>query len=199
MTDENAFRFTLLGITVIQSAVGFYWMARAKAAATVFRQREEGVLLSVLLGTFYLGYCWGIVAYLIEPRWMAWGALAELPSWARWIGLGPLLLGVILVLWGLRSLGTSFAFSVSPQEGSRLVTTGLYRWVRHPLYTAFLIEAAGITLLISNWFVGLMAAVLWGLLVYRTHMEEEKLLERFGDDYRKYADATGRFFPRFIK
>jgi protein-S-isoprenylcysteine O-methyltransferase Ste14 len=104
-----------------------------------------------------------------------------------------------LVIWGIRTLGAGFAFSVSPQEESRLVTTGPYHWVRHPLYTAFSIEAVGISLVMASWFVGLMSILLWGLLVYRTRSEEHKLVERFGDQYRGYIKVTGRFFPRLAK
>jgi protein-S-isoprenylcysteine O-methyltransferase Ste14 len=108
-------------------------------------------------------------------------------------------MGVILIIWGLGALRTNFAFSVSPQEGSKLVTTGPYRWMRHPLYTAFLIEAAGISVVMASWFVGLMAALVWGLLVYRTRIEEEKLIERYGNQYRLYMESAGRFFPRLTR
>jgi protein-S-isoprenylcysteine O-methyltransferase Ste14 len=77
-----------------------------------------------------------------------------------------------------------------------LVTTGLYGWVRHPLYTAFLVEAVGISLLMANWFVAVTAGSLWTLLAMRTRQEERKLIERFGDEYQEYMRRVGRFLPR---
>jgi protein-S-isoprenylcysteine O-methyltransferase Ste14 len=128
---------------------------------------------------------------------MEWGAVVDLPTWWRWIGVGPLIAGAVMTIWGFRTLGRHFAFNVSPQEGSNLVRSGPYRWVRHPLYTAFLIEAVGISLVMASWFVGLMAVLVWGLLASRTRLEEQKLIERFGDAYREYIAITGRFLPRF--
>lgn len=197
--SENVFRFVLFVVFVPQCVVSLMCIRSARAASSLFRHREEGIALSVLLGAFYLAYCCGILAYLIEPRGMAWGSAAGLPAWSRWIGVGPLVMGVILIIWGLGALRTNFAFSVSPQEGSKLVTTGPYRWMRHPLYTAFLIEAAGISVVMASWFVGLMAALVWGLLVYRTRIEEEKLIERYGNQYRLYMESAGRFFPRLTR
>jgi protein-S-isoprenylcysteine O-methyltransferase Ste14 len=157
----------------------------------------EGLALSALLGAFYLGYAGGFIAYLIEPAWMAWGAVPHLPLWWRWLGVAPLAAGTALALWGLRTLGRCFALSAAPQEGNTLVRSGPYRWVRHPLYSAFLVQAVGITLVTANWFVGLMALLMWAGIAYRTPLEEEKLIERHGDAYREYIAVTGRFLPRF--
>lgn len=195
MTDDGFFRLALLVVAVIQSVASVYCMRGARATATIFRRREEGIPFSVLMGLFYIGYCVGVVAYLIQPKWMAWSAIG-LPAWLRWAGAVLLVFGATLITWGLRSLGSQFAFAVAPKEEHMLVTTGPYRWVRNPLYTAFLVEAVGISLLMANWFVATMAGSLWALLVFRTRQEEEKLIERFGDEYRDYMAMTGRFLPR---
>lgn len=195
MTDETPFRCVLLVVTVLQSAASFYLMRSANAPATLFRRREEGILLSASLGAFYLGYCLGVVAYLVRPEWMAWSTI-RIPVPARWAGAVLLLVGAILMICGLVSLGRNFAFAVVPKKNSTLVTTGLYGWVRHPLYTAFLVEAVGISLLMANWFVAATAGSLLTLLVYRTRQEEDELIERFGDEYRTYMANTGRFIPR---
>jgi protein-S-isoprenylcysteine O-methyltransferase Ste14 len=79
------------------------------------------------------------------------------------------------------------------------VTAGPYRWMRHPLYMGFVIEAIGVSLIMASWFIGLMAALQWGLLVYRIRTEEEKLCACFGDQYRHYRQGTGRFFPKLTR
>jgi protein-S-isoprenylcysteine O-methyltransferase Ste14 len=163
----------------------------------VFHRREEGVALSVLLGVSYVAYCGGIVAYLLEPVSIAWGSIVFLPEWVRWTGVIPLTAGAAMIAWGFSTLGRHFAFSVSPQAQGDLIRSGPYRWVRHPLYTAFLVEAVGISLLMASWFVALTALLVWGLLVCRTRIEEEKLVERFGNEYREYMAMTGRFVPDF--
>lgn len=197
--SEGVLRVVLFVAVFVQSGVSVFFVRNSHTIASVFRRREEGVALSVLLGVLYLAYCGGIVTYLIEPAWMGWGAVADLPMSWRWTGAGPLVAGAVLMIWGLRTLGRHFAFSVSPQEGSNLVWSGPYRWLRHPLYTAFLVEAVGISLMMASWFVGLTAVLLWGLLAYRTRIEEDNLVDRFGEHYRDYMKVTGRFFPRLRK
>jgi protein-S-isoprenylcysteine O-methyltransferase Ste14 len=55
---------------------------------------------------------------------------------------------------------------------------------------------AAISLITANWFILLMGAAVMVLLIFRTKTEEENLLARFGESYRKYMKRTGRFLPR---
>ena len=68
--------------------------------------------------------------------------------------------------------------------------------VRHPLYLTVAVAIAGGSLVTSNWFLLLGGSIPLGFLVARTRIEEEKLVERFGDEYRDYMARTGRFLPR---
>jgi protein-S-isoprenylcysteine O-methyltransferase Ste14 len=77
-----------------------------------------------------------------------------------------------------------------------LVTHGPYRWVRHPFYVTAGLLMISVTLLSANWLVGLSGLLAMALLVLRTGKEEQMLIERFGEDYRRYAAKTGRFMPR---
>ena len=77
-----------------------------------------------------------------------------------------------------------------------LVTAGPYRWIRHPLYTAGFGFWTGIVLLTGSWLLAvLFVPVVLGLR-RRTVLEEARLVEEFGDDYRAYAARTGRYLPR---
>ena len=64
------------------------------------------------------------------------------------------------------------------------------------LYSAFAVQAIGISLLMANWFVASCASALWLCILYRTPMEEEKLIEQFGEEYRQHMAKTGRYFPK---
>jgi protein-S-isoprenylcysteine O-methyltransferase Ste14 len=90
----------------------------------------------------------------------------------------------------------SYRDTVVTRKEHTLVTTGPYRYVRHPFYLAFFIAALGGSLIAANWFLLLASLLPIGFLVARTPIEEEKLIERFGNDYRQYMSATGRFFPK---
>jgi protein-S-isoprenylcysteine O-methyltransferase Ste14 len=78
-----------------------------------------------------------------------------------------------------------------------LVTSGPYRWVRHPFYTVTFGGIIALSLLTANWFLGLMTLLMLSVIIKRTDTEEAKLIERFGEAYRQYMQRTGRFLPRF--
>ena len=73
---------------------------------------------------------------------------------------------------------------------------GTLPWVRHPFYVAFALAALANALVTANWFVLATGISAWILISLRTPKEEAKLIERFGDEYIRYCDRTGRFFPR---
>jgi protein-S-isoprenylcysteine O-methyltransferase Ste14 len=81
------------------------------------------------------------------------------------------------------------------KEQHKLVMSGPYRWVRHPFYTSFGMDVVAAGLVMANWFVLLLGAAVFGVLVVRTQREEEFLRTRFGDDYRRYQHRVGRFVP----
>jgi protein-S-isoprenylcysteine O-methyltransferase Ste14 len=76
------------------------------------------------------------------------------------------------------------------------VTSGPYRWVRHPFYDCVALCVLANSVVAANWFLFSTGGLAVGLMVVRTRKEEEKLLARFGDAYRAYMERTGRFLPR---
>ena len=104
--------------------------------------------------------------------------------------------GVVWLFFTFRALGTNLTDTVATREHHTLVTRGPYRFVRHPFYLGVAAFVFGLALLTALWFVAAVAAVVLSLLAVRTPIEEAKLVERFGDDYRRYAARTGRFLPR---
>ena len=102
----------------------------------------------------------------------------------------------VLLVWTFRNLGKNLTDTVVTRKEHTLVTTGPYRYVRHPFYLAFVIAVVGGSIVASNWFLFLAGMVPFGFLVARTRIEEQKLVERFGDEYRQYQERTGQFFPR---
>jgi protein-S-isoprenylcysteine O-methyltransferase Ste14 len=113
-------------------------------------------------------------------------------------GIYPLLVVDVLLIagtgfatWGVRHLNRSF--SIVPQARA-IVTTGPYRWVRHPLYAGELLAALGLTLLVGSlWGVVVWVALL-ALQLYRAH-EEELLLSAHLPGYAAYAARTGQLIP----
>jgi protein-S-isoprenylcysteine O-methyltransferase Ste14 len=101
-----------------------------------------------------------------------------------------------LAYWVFTNLGNNVSPTVRTRRNAALVTSGPYRWVRHPLYMMGLIAYLGFALLSENWFIALMAVVGFFLLIIRTSSEEDRLVQKFGDEYRQYMNRTGRFLPK---
>ncbi len=195
MAEELSFRVFLLVIAIVQNAFSFRYLKRASVASSIFQRRDEGILMSIVISATFAGYCIAVAAYLLNPSWMAWSAI-ELPNWIRWFGTVPLLDGSFTIMWGVYHLGNNITFSVSTKAEHKLITSGPYRWVRHPLYTGLLLGAIGVSVMLANWFVATTGLATWILLARRTRLEEQNLIEKFGDAYREYMTHTGQFFPR---
>lgn len=107
-----------------------------------------------------------------------------------------------LALWLLwrshADLGRSFSPIVEVVEGQRLVTDGVYRRIRHPMYTAHLLWGVAQPLLLWNGVAGFaLLATLIPLILVRIPAEEREMREHFGREYDEYLARTGRLLPRF--
>ncbi len=137
----------------------------------------------------------GLLAYLINPAWMAWSSI-RLPIWLRWIGVGIGIFAGSLLIWTMRHLGKNLTDTVVTRQEHELITTGPYRYVRHPFYVAFALAVLANALVTANGFIFLTGALALALLVLRTPREEARLAARFGEAYRAYTERTNRFWPR---
>lgn len=195
MTQENAFRAALgVGFLLVLIVTGYHRI-RSWASKEVLDRREEGIFILATLRPAGMLLWLGVIAYLANPAWMRWSSVA-LPAWLRWAGFVVFGLGLALLTWTLRGLGTNLTDTVVTRRAHTLVTEGPYRWVRHPFYDAMALLIAGIALIAANWFMLLTGAVVFSLLALRSRTEEAHLLARFGESYRDYRERTGRFVPR---
>jgi protein-S-isoprenylcysteine O-methyltransferase Ste14 len=93
-------------------------------------------------------------------------------------------------------LGTNWSITLELREGHRLVTEGVYRRVRHPMYAALFLYSVALALVLPNWIVGTLYLVSFGLLfASRVRAEERLMREEFGADYDDYAARTKRLVP----
>jgi protein-S-isoprenylcysteine O-methyltransferase Ste14 len=97
-----------------------------------------------------------------------------------------------------KDLGKNFSLTTQTKEKQTLVTTGVYKKIRHPMYTAHLVWAIAQAILLQNWIAG-PTFLLSNLLLYirRIPIEEEMMIKEFGNEYQKYMEKTGRLLPKF--
>jgi protein-S-isoprenylcysteine O-methyltransferase Ste14 len=196
MNYDHTFRNVILLWVILFFPVALFYRIKSLASGEKLDRRQEG--WPILMTLRPLGaLCWfGVLAFMINPLWMAWSSLALPPS-LRWAGLGIGILAATLLISALHCLGKNLTDTVVTRREHQLVTTGPYRWIRHPFYDAVLLSVLAISLLAANWFILLTGCAVFGLQVIRTAREEQRLLARFGSGYLAYAQQTGRFLPRF--
>lgn len=198
MQDEQIFRMILvLGYATV-FPVGLYHRLKAHALKDKLDRRQEGLFILLTLRPIGLVGMLGMLAYLIHPAWMAWSSVG-LPHWVRWIGVPLGVMAATLLIITFRTLGTNITDTVVTRPRHELVTHGPYRWVRHPFYVAAALGMTANSLVTANWFLAATGAAAVVLMAIRTQTEEQKLIDWFGDQYRRYMERTGRFIPRLRK
>jgi protein-S-isoprenylcysteine O-methyltransferase Ste14 len=116
--------------------------------------------------------------------------------WPVAAGLTLLVAGVALRAWSIATLGRFFQYQIQIQSGHRVVTSGPYRYVRHPSYSGVALAMAGFALATGDVFSLAAAAVLTGAgLVVRIHAEERQLTQALGTDYERFAAGRRRLIP----
>lgn len=195
MNTETVYQFAAIALLLSGASISIFYRSKAAQTGEKISAEGEGSLIHNLRRLVGLGLWLGAFAYLVNPRWMAWSQL-PLPAWARWAGAAVMLLCVPLIYWVFSSLGKNVTHTVAIRQEHSLVTHGPYRWVRHPLYTVGALMFVGLSLLSANWFIPLMLVLGAPVIAQRTHIEEARLIERFGQAYQEYMLTTGRYLPR---
>ena len=113
----------------------------------------------------------------------------------RWTGVALFAVGGIIRLWPVFTLGRRFSGLVAIQPGHKLVTTGIYRFIRHPSYFGLLLGALGWALAFRSGVGVILAALNLIPLVARMNAEEALLTSQFGAEYENYRARSSRLIP----
>jgi protein-S-isoprenylcysteine O-methyltransferase Ste14 len=113
-----------------------------------------------------------------------------------YVGVGLFLISCGIRWWGFKSIGKFFNPRVAVYKNHRLITNGAYAKIRHPLYLGSLVNFIAIPIVFNSWG-SLLIIIITTIpaLVYRIKVEEEFLINHFGDDYREYVSRTKKLFP----
>jgi protein-S-isoprenylcysteine O-methyltransferase Ste14 len=147
---------------------------------------------------------WGAVLMVIGWVALVLAPVASIAGWlprlvvpgAAWPGGGLVAAGMVGTLVAQWTMGTSWRIGVDPSERTALVTSGLFAWMRNPIFTAMLVASLGFVLWVPNLASLLgMLAIFTGLEVQVRLVEEPYLARVHGAAYRAYAARVGRFLP----
>ena len=108
------------------------------------------------------------------------------------------MVAALLLFWRSHSdLGENWSRTLEIRKGHQLVTHGLYRWIRHPMYAAIWLLRLAQGLLLQNWLAGWSTFVAFAVMYFVRISEEERMMgDFFGQKYSDYMRRTGRLFPR---
>jgi protein-S-isoprenylcysteine O-methyltransferase Ste14 len=143
---------------------------------------------------------------LLVGAWLIFGTRRNLPAlnhrvlpneqmvWG--IGLALTAIGVGIAIWARLSLGANWSGTVTLKNQHELVRKGLYRWIRHPIYTGIGLGMFG-SAIIRGYLTGLIGAglILLGFYI-KARKEESFLREEFGSGFEEHARQTGMFLPK---
>jgi protein-S-isoprenylcysteine O-methyltransferase Ste14 len=163
----------------------WFGMKRAKKLESPFEMTQHA--LPVTLG-FWL---------LFESRWKGLNLrlLPEIPVVGT-LGLLVTAVGVGISIWARLTLGTNWSGVVTLKEGHELIHKGLYRWIRHPIYTGILVAMIGTAMIkghLRGW-IGFL--IVWAAFYFKARREEKILRQEFGASFEHHSRSTGMFFPK---
>jgi protein-S-isoprenylcysteine O-methyltransferase Ste14 len=161
------------------------------------KMREQRVTSQerILFGLLSLG---GFIVPIIyaATNWLDF-ANYSLPAWAGWLGV-LLATGTVYVFWRAHAdLGVNWSPSLEIREKHELITHGIYRVIRHPMYASQWLLVIAQPLLLQNWIAGFLGILVFIPLYFlRVRAEEQMMLEEFGDQYRAYIQKVGAILPK---
>jgi protein-S-isoprenylcysteine O-methyltransferase Ste14 len=159
-----------------------------KVARSQTTALETGLLVLAWVG-FLVPLIW-----VVSPFRFAEHPLRAVPLAA---GAMCYAIGLWLFYRSHADLGTNWSITLEVREGHRLITHGVYRAVRHPMYSALALYSVGQALVIPNWVAGFSNLVAFAVLyAFRVDAEETMMAEQFGSDYTTYTARTKRLVPR---
>ena len=159
---------------------------------SLFGWRESGLLSLAFLGLWIVPAIYALTGFPATLDRPLIPAIAVL-------GVVSLCGGLFLFYRSHADLGRNWSISLEIRNEHRLVTTGIYRLIRHPMYSSFFLLAVAQLMLLPNWFAGATGLIGVGMLyAFRIRQEERMMIERFGAEYRDYMAHTARLIPWLV-
>lgn len=198
MSHETLLRAVFAVEVIAMFGIRVYYRRRAAQSEGAVQYKESRLQIWIQ-GVLGIGGLAAILAYLIDPSWIAWAAL-PLPLWLRWLGAIVGAVSLPLLVWVQHALGNNFSTVLHVHSKHTLVTSGPYRTVRHPMYTVLFLLSLSMMLMAANWSIGFFwLGGLIAVVAKRIGHEEAVMLEQFGDQYRDYMRRTNRFLPKLAR
>lgn len=184
----------LCGLLLITQTISRMWITRNKETSDqsrYFHKLRETALIRLAGGAVVLAY---LYVFLPDTGYFDF----NIPIPLRLIGAGLMLAGDILFIALYAELGRQWSAELEIKDSHKLVTTGIYQWLRHPMYTGFLAFGIGLVLLSANVYGCAYLIITSILIAVRLKAEEDLMIEVFGEEYTEYKARTAALLPGFF-
>ena len=189
---DNLFKIIYFIVLLIGSVIRIIYTRPYKRKSVSYDRKTvtDAILISLPgIGMFVLPILFALTNWLDFANY-------QLPAGAGWTGVA-LFAFMLWLLWRSHyDLGLNWMPTMQIMDDHALITSGVYHFIRHPMYAAHLVWGIAQPLLLHNWIAGFsMIITLIPGLLYRIAREEQIMLEHFGERYRSYIETTHRIFP----
>ena len=200
MFDEPLFRivFWLIFGAMIITQIIFSTLTRTAQEVSPKGNRlseSEGiwqtlvrVTRSIILGVF-------LILSAINAPWISVFSV-PFPAWLQVVGSILGLFSLMIYIWARMTIGRQWSSPLMLRDGHRLVTSGPYAHVRHPIYLAMILFTTSLTLVGASWLLIAFLIISIADLLLRIPKEEQMMIDEFGEEYLAYMQRTGSLLPR---
>jgi len=150
---------------------------------------EKYLLLVLIMGLVLFPLIWLLTPFLNDFK-------IEFPDWLRIVGIVISIISLFYFRWIHKTLGESWSPTLEIIKGHQLIQIGVYKRIRHPMYSQMLIWAIAQCLIISNYIAGFSGLIVWVVFYFiRVPKEEKMMTEYYGDEYLEYIKQTRQILP----
>jgi protein-S-isoprenylcysteine O-methyltransferase Ste14 len=201
MNENNIFKLCFLALLILVFIVRGYFGFKQRHVGqsswsvddeAVEREGRWSLILRPVVFLFMLAL---IILYIVEPSRSEWLYITlawQLRIIAVFLGLG----GILLLVWTHHELGIRWSTTLQFKEDHTLITSGPYGLIRHPMYTSLFIIFASLAIVSSFWPLWILVLLMLLFFIRIVKLEEEMMIDQFGEVYEAYIKSTGCFFPR---
>jgi len=202
--DMNLFfRLSFLALWALFAVVRGYYGRKTKTHSSIAgvmeklktAEEEMGTGFKVITAIITVIGSAGLVLYLLSPPWWTWTYI-PLGEWVQWSGIVTAVVPLFFLVWVHRHLDRQWSIALELQEDHKLITTGPYRYVRHPMYLGIFAYTIGLMMISMDVLVIMFFAFSIWVNYMRIPREEQMLIQRFGDEYLEYIKRSGRLLPK---